>query len=304
MIISASRRTDIPAFFGEWMMKRISEGFFYRVNPFNAKQVSKVSLLPQDVQVIVFWSKNPKPFLKHIDALDRHGYRYYFQFTLNDYPTQFEPGVPPLGSRIDTFLRISERLGPDRVVWRYDPIMVSSISPMDDQLERISAIASQLKGAAKRLTVSFMDFYGKVERRLELLEKQHGITFTDITAPEHRDMLDLASRQLAEIARRNGMEIETCAEAVDLESCGITHGRCIDPAFIRRAWGIELPYKKDPNQRPECLCTQAVDVGMYNTCSFNCTYCYAIQSEKAVRAALKRHDPASPSLLYNYDPIP
>jgi len=140
VIISASRRTDIPAFFSEWFMKRIEEGVVCVADPFNPRQVGRYSLLAEDVDAIVFWSKNPCPLMARLSELDSRGYRYYFQFTLNDYPHLLEPNVPGLGERLDTLRTLSDRLGPERVVWRYDPIVVSSVTPTDYHLERLEGI--------------------------------------------------------------------------------------------------------------------------------------------------------------------
>ncbi|MNJ35213.1 hypothetical protein D3C77_299430 [compost metagenome] len=300
MIISASRRTDIPAFFGEWFMKRIEEGYFYRINPFNPNQVSGFSLKPEDVDVIVFWTKNPKPFIKHLKALDEKGYRYYFQFTLNDYPKALEPYVPSIGQRIDTFQTLSRQIGADKLVWRYDPILISSITPISYHLDKLQHLSSQFKGYTHKLVISFMDFYNKTEKKIERLEKEHQIRVSDITLPEHKEELEKFADAIREIAARNQIQVETCAEALDLDHCGISHGSCIDASLISRLFDLNLNYRKDNNQREACLCTESVDMGVYNTCKFNCVYCYAVQSESAVNKTLEKHNPDSPSLIHTY----
>ncbi|MCF6094772.1 DUF1848 domain-containing protein [Microaerobacter geothermalis] len=297
MIISASRRTDIPAFFGDWFMMRIEQGYFHRINPFNTKQVRRFSLLPDDLDAIVFWTKNPKPFLKHLNQLDGLGYRYYFQHTLNDYPEHFEPAMPSLSSRIETFKILSERLGPERVIWRFDPIIISSVTPMEYHLEKISYIAGKLKGYSGRLVISFLDFYGKVQTRLKALQNKYHLTFTDMTDPQFADELGFMAKEIKQIADHNKFQVVTCAEAVDLDRFGIEHGMCIDAGLIQSIFGMNIKYKKDKNQRDECLCTESVDMGAYNTCRFNCTYCYAVQSSQSVANTLKKHRPDSASLI-------
>lgn len=301
LIISASRRTDIPAFFGEWFMKRIEEGYFYRVNPFNTKQVSGFSLKPEDVDMIVFWTKNPRPFLKHLSTLDDKGYSYYFQFTLNDYPSEFEPNLPTLDNRVEVFKRLSEQIGSNRVIWRYDPIIISSLTPVEYHLQRIEALAQQLNSYTHRLVISFMDFYGKTENKIKKQPGLNDVSFTDITKPEYKEQLEGMAQQLSRIGHANGMQVETCAEAVELAHCGIQHGSCVDGELISGLLGRDIQAKKDKNQRGACQCVESVDVGVYNTCKFNCIYCYAVQSEEAVNKTLKHHDPDSPSLIYQYD---
>ncbi|GGG00761.1 DUF1848 domain-containing protein [Paenibacillus aceti] len=301
MIISASRRTDIPAFFGDWFMKRIEAGYFHRVNPFNTKQVSGFSLKPEDVDMIVFWTKNPRPFMRHLATLDAKGYNYYFQFTLNDYPSEFEPNLPTLDSRVEVFQKLSRQIGADRVIWRYDPIIISSLTPVEYHLQRIETLAQRLNSYTHRLVISFMDFYGKTENKIKKQPDLSEITFMDITKPEYETQLEEMARQLSRIGHANGMEVETCAEAVELAHCGIRHGSCIDGRLISNLLGREIGAHKDKNQRGACLCVESVDVGVYNTCRFNCMYCYAVQSEQAVEKTLLQHDPDSPSLIYRYD---
>src|SRR4030042_4778791 len=169
MIISASRRTDIPAFYSDWFINRIRAGWCFVPNPVNYHQLSFVPLIPEEVAAIVFWSKNPEPLIKHLDDLDRQGYRYYFQFTLNDYPIELEPALPPANVRIETFKQLSERLGSLRVIWRYDPIIISNQTPITYHLKKFSQISESLKGYTNRVMVSFVDYYRKTDSRLEKL---------------------------------------------------------------------------------------------------------------------------------------
>jgi DNA repair photolyase len=301
MIISASRRTDIPAFYSDWFMKRVREGFFHRVNPFNSNQVSGFSLKPEDVEAICFWTKNPRPLMKHLDELDRIGLNYYFQFTVNPYDRTFESNVPSMEERIVTFQELAGRIGPERVVWRYDPVILSSVTPIAWHLEQAEQIAGQLQDATRRLVFSFYDFYGKGQGRLNRALQGTGIALEDITAPEHRDVLDQIARGIRDIAERHGLQIFSCSEDIDLAPIGIQHGACIDGTLISRLFGVDASTKKDGNQREICGCVESADMGIYNTCRFRCAYCYANFNEGMIEGNVGRHHPDSPSLLGWYE---
>ena len=210
MIISASRRTDIPGLYSEWLMNRIRHGWCQVPNPMNYNQLSYVSLKPDDVDAIIFWSKNPAPMISYLSELDRRGFRYYFQFGINDYPKVLEPNIPSLNDRIKTFHTISNRLEPLRVIWRYDPIIITNRTSPNYHRERFSNIASALKGYTKRVMVSLVDFYQKTERRLSTLENE-GYWF-DRDAVGSQSIWELL-KDLSAIAKNNEMDIFTCAEA-------------------------------------------------------------------------------------------
>jgi len=301
MIISASRRTDLPAFYADWCMARIREGFFYRVNPFNSKQVTGISLKPEDVDAICFWTKNPGPLLQYLDELDSYGLNYYFQFTLNPYDKTFEPMVPLLEERIVTFRELAGRIGPDRVVWRYDPIILTSNTQVSWHLKQAEYIAAQLKGSTRRLVFSFYDFYGKGQGRLNKALQGTGINLEDITAPEHQAALQQIAEGFKSIADRHGLQIFTCSEEVDLAATGIQHGACIDGNLIRELFKIEATTKKDKNQRESCGCVESADMGIYNTCHFRCAYCYANFNEGMIEANCLKHYQDSPSLLDKHE---
>src|ERR1039457_1215982 len=297
MIISASRRTDIPAFYADSFIKRVREGYFYRVNPFNSKQVSGFSLKPEDVDAVCFWTKNPRPLMKHLDELDERGLNYYFQFTLNHYDAPFEPNVPPLQERIETMVELAGRIGPERVVWRYDPIILSSMTPVAWHLERAEEIASQVKDTTRRLVFSFYDFYGKGQGRLNKALEGTGIKLEDITAPEQKDDLDQVAKGFKEIADHHKLQIFSCSEDVDLAAIGIHHGACIDGNLIHDLFGVNVTSSKDKNQRESCKCVESADMGIYNTCHFRCTYCYANFNEGMIESNNRKHYLDSPSLL-------
>jgi DNA repair photolyase len=303
MIISASRRTDIPAYFSDWFMNRIRAGYFYRLNPFNAHQVKRINLKPKDVDIIVFWTKNPKPLIKHLLELDELGYRYYFQFTLNSYNHHIEPNVPPLAERIETFRRLGELVGPSRVIWRYDPIILSSETSFDFHAESIGNIASALNGSTNRLVISFLDFYGKVAGRLKDLERHCGISIHDIRDGVYRtELMELLS-QIKHIGDKNGLSIFSCAEDLDLSEYGILHGSCIDGALIQTLVERQASFANDKSQRGSCQCVESIDMGMYNTCSFKCKYCYASGNDKLIGLNLSKHNVDSASIIGDFGEV-
>ena len=204
MIISASGKTDIPAFYSEWFIRRIRAGYCLVPNPLNAKQVTYVSLCPDEVEAIVFWSKNPNPLIPYLEELDEMGFRYYFQFTLNDYPVSLEPGVPPLHNRLSTFLNLSRRIGTLRVVWRYDPIIISNSTPVEFHVEAFTRLAQTLRNATRRVMISIIDFHRGAERSLSNLEKKACISF-ERQVSSLQQMTELLET-LADIARNNNID--------------------------------------------------------------------------------------------------
>jgi hypothetical protein len=282
VVISASRRTDIPAFYADWFINRVRAGWCRVPNPFNSRQISEISLRPADVDAFVFWSKDPRPLIPYLDELDRLGYVYYFLFTLNDYPADLEPGVPDLDTRVATFRKLSERLGSDRVVWRYDPIIISTATTHQYHQKRFEALCGILAGSTRRVIVSLVDYYRKTERRLSKIEMD-GLEFDRDAAarPETRALLAAMSRT----ARDHGIEIQACAQAEDFPDEGVPAGSCIDAALIARL-DRPVPAKKDKGQREACLCIDSRDIGVNDTCLHGCRYCYATRDHDL---AVRRH---------------
>lgn len=292
MIISASRRTDIPAFYSEWFVNRVKAGFLLSRNPFNAHQTRKVSLLPEDVEAVVFWTRNPTKFLPYLPVIDAIGLQYYFQFTITGYPRDVEKSVPTPRRAIDTFISLSEKIGAGRVVWRYDPILVSNNLTIDEHKRLFEKIGQSLQGKTKRVVISFADFYKKTERNLKAVR---GSEFKDIIQ-EQESVLNLA-KFMSEAAESFGLKIQSCSEKVDLDSVGIPHGKCIDEVLLAEEFGLSINPKKDDGQREECGCIKSIDIGQYNTCLHGCSYCYATFSHTAVVENHKKHDPKSPYLI-------
>lgn len=301
MIISASRRTDIPAFYADWFMQRVREGYFYRVNPFNSRQVTGISLKAADVNAICFWTKNPRPLMPYLPELDALGLNYYFQFTLNPYDRTFEQNVPPLQERIQTMIELAGRIGPERIVWRYDPIILSSATPVEWHLEQVERLADLVLNSTRRLVISFCDFYGKGQGRLKKALSGTGITLEDITAAEQRETLEQVARGFKQVADRNNLQIFSCSEEVDLSVFGIEHGACIDGTLIRQLFGCSHVFARDRQQRATCGCAQAADMGSYNTCHYRCAYCYANFNEGMIESNSRKHFPESPVLLGRHE---
>lgn len=300
MIISASRRTDIPAFYHEWFMNRIEKGFLLSRNPFNHNQISRVSLLPIDVDAIVFWTRNPKFLMPSLETLNRLGFKYYFQYTVTGYPRSLERSVPKPLDAIRTFVQLSELIGKEKVVWRYDPILLSNIVDIDEHKRLFGKIAQLLAGRTERVVISFSDFYKKTERNLKAVD---GLIYSDIV-DEYSKLMDL-SQYMAKVANSHGMQIQSCAETVDTSEAGVSHGKCIDNELLFDVFGLALNSKKDQGQRDACGCVKSIDIGAYNTCLHECSYCYATFNKEVVLKNRKSHDPNSPFLIggvENVDP--
>lgn len=285
MILSVSRRTDIPNYYSDWFFNRIKEGFVCVRNPMNPHQVSRIPITPDVVDCIVFWTKNPEPMLDRLHELS--GYEYYFQFTLTCYGSDIEPGVPHKREKmISVFRRLSENIGAERLVWRYDPILFNENYTPEYHVRAFSQIAEALSGHTKKCVISFVDEYAKNKKKLKHL---------GIYAPTEEEIYEFAGI-LSGIARKNGMQIGSCAEQMDLSKCGITHNSCIDKAMIESLLGCSLKGRKDTNQRLECGCMESVEIGTYNTCKNGCAYCYANESMDAVTNTCRRYHPLSPIL--------
>lgn len=291
MIVSASRRTDIPSYYSDWFFNRIQEGFVYVRNPMNIHQISKISLSPDVVDGIVFWTKNPSPMLERLKELDNQ-YMYYFQFTVNSYGKDIEPNVPNKNDEIlPTFKKLSSMIGPDRIIWRYDPILLSGKYTIDYHEHYFTELAKRLSGYTKKCVISFVDLYRNTQSNTKNL---------GLTPMGTKEMHELAKR-LVDIANRNNLIVESCAEKINLEQFGIQHGHCIDCNLFEKLLGCKLDLEKDKNQREECGCMASIDIGMYNTCKNGCKYCYANFSSNTVEKNYSNHDPLSPLISGSVD---
>ena len=283
MILSVSRRTDIPNYYSEWFFYRIKEGYLYVRNPINFHQISKISLSPELVDCIVFWTKNPKPMLNRLVELK--DYHYYFQFTLTGYGKDIEPNVPHKKKEmIPIFQELSDKIGSERVIWRYDPILLTERYTTEYHIKAFEEIARELEGYTKKVVISFVDMYGKM--------KHKGVYFNEMKEEECRFLAE----KMSEIARAHHMEIASCAEKIDLRECGVKHNSCIDKELIEEIIGCQLNVNKDKNQRAACGCVESIEVGTYDTCLNGCRYCYANKSEKQIKNTISSYNPLSPLL--------
>ena len=289
MIISCSRRTDIPALYSDWFFHRLSEGYVLVRNPVNPRQVRYVSMASPDVDCIVFWTKDPSTMLDRLHLLK--DYHYYFQFTLTPYDKDIEPNLPPKAEIVDTFLRLSETIGKKQIIWRYDPILLSANIDIDYHVDRFAGIAKQLSGYTQMCIISFMDMYRHI---------RNGMSGLLVRPPDESEMRALA-KQLARIAQSHSMRVTTCAEQIDLTDFGIEHGKCIDDLLISELTGTKLNPAKDKYQRKFCRCLASIDIGEYNTCRHGCRYCYANVSKKKIELNRSLHNAQSPLLIGEID---
>ncbi len=337
VIVSASRSTDIPAFYADWFMERLKAGYVVWVNPFNQRP-SYVSL--KKARVIVFWTKDPRRLMRHLPKLDDLGLNYYFQYTLNDYENEhFEPNVPGLQGRIDTFKKLSELLGPQRVIWRFDPLILTQDLKVETLLNKISALSEKLCGLTTKLVFSFVDVKDYLKVRNNLIRTGFYTKENVYSAePDAEQRLELV-KGLAELRdnwKKRGWNftLATCAEGFDYQAFGIEHNRCIDAELMSSVFSddtklmtylngfkpaprqidifdsLENQFNlqedvptfdyhklKDKGQREECGCIESKDIGMYNTCAHNCIYCYANTSEEKVASNRKLFLLTSSSLI-------
>lgn len=286
MIISASRRTDIPSFYSEWFFNRVREGFVYVRNPMNIHQIGKISLSHDVVDGIVFWTKNPIPMIDRLNEIEN--YSYYFQFTLNAYGKDVEPNIPSKNYVIiPAFKLLSQMIGKSRIIWRYDPIFINAKYTIEYHLKYFELLSDKLAGYTEKCTVSFVDLYKTTKHNMLPLN----IVDTSISQKE-----ELMGR-FSQIAAEHGIYIDTCAEDIDLTALGIQHACCIDKDRFERIGGYTLDIEKDKNQRSECRCITSIDIGAYNTCKNGCLYCYANYSYRTVMKNSFLHNPNSPLLF-------
>lgn len=286
MIISASRRTDIPSYYSEWFFNRIKEGYVYVRNPMNPRRVSEVSLSPEVVDGIVFWTKNPTPMLSRLDELK--DYTYYFQFTLNPYGSDVEKNLPSKNEVIiPAFQKLSSAIGKERVVWRYDPILLSEKYTLQYHVENFRLLCDKLSDDTEKCTISFMDLYKNIQRRIFPLK------IITLSLGQMEELMG----SFCEIAKEHGIYLDTCAEEIDLSKFGIKHASCVDARRLERIGNYKLDIAKDKNQRAACGCVASIDIGAYNTCQNGCVYCYANFGKTLVDACHARHVDTSP-LLY------
>ena len=305
IIISASRSTDIPTFYSDWFISRWEAGYIKWTNPFNGQPLY-VSF--KNTRLVVFWTKNPRPMFKHLDYLDKNIPNYYFQFSLNDYDKErYEAKVPSVESRIKTFKELSQRLGKKRVVWRYDPLILTKDIDVNELLKRVKNIGDQIHEFTEKLVFSFVDIdiYKKVENNL----KKEDVPYIEWTTQNMEEF----AKGISQINKDWGLQLGTCSEKIDLDKYGIVHNKCIDDDLMIDLFshdsqlmdflGVEIKQAdlfsdgeiiktrnlKDKGQREDCGCIMAKDIGAYNTCPHECNYCYANASKEVAKKNYQRY---------------
>ena len=331
IIISASRSTDIPAFYAKWFINRLRKGYCVWFNPFNRKPLY-ISFAK--TRVVVFWTKNPEPIMPYLHELDERGIHYYFQVTLNDYVEEgFEPGVGSVRHRIEVFKKLSDMIGKEKVIWRFDPLVLTKELTPRRLLTKIYHIGNELKGYTNKLVFSFIDVkeYRKVQNNLVKETPYFTKDNVELAEPQGARMNELVEglAKLRDHWKQEGWDITlaTCGEKVDLDAYGIEHNRCIDGELMKRIFSNDkelfyylhtgkwpernlfgevppLPPKtknatqmKDKGQRLVCGCMISKDIGMYNTCRHFCVYCYANTSKELVIINKQKHNDNSESII-------
>jgi DNA repair photolyase len=319
IIISASRSTDIPAFHAKWFFNRLERGYVTWINPFNRKTPSYISFA--NTRVVVFWTKNPKPIIQYLPELDKRNINYYFQYTVNDYDKEgFEPNVPNLEKRIQTFIDLSEKIGKEKVIWRFDPLILT------DNLTKVWYLGNKLIHYTNKLVFSYADImeYKRVQnnliREIDFFTKNN-IEQAEFTKEKKIEFAEGMQKILIEWKKINpDFTIATCGEDIHLEKYDIEHNKCIDDDLMIKLFshdkklmdflgytppdntlfGVQTrPNLKDKGQRLACGCIFSKDIGSYNTCNNLCVYCYANTSRKVVEKNLKLLSPDSESILPN-----
>lgn len=285
MIISASYRTDIPAFYGEWFEKRLEAGYCSVANPYNRRQVRRVRLLPEDVDGFVFWTRNLGPFMGRLSRVADLGRPFVVQQTVTGYPRKLEPAAVGAAEAVRQIRAVAEAFGPKAAVWRYDPILFTSLTPPEFHLENFSRLAGALEGATDEVVISFAQVYRKAARNLDLAARNFGFTWTD---PPDGAKLDLAAR-LVEIAKSRGMSLSVCSQRKYIVP-GAKAARCVDARRLAAIGGRPIRARLKGN-RPDCGCYEAVDIGEYDTCPAGCAFCYAVLRREIALRRRESHDP-------------
>jgi len=309
-VVSASRRTDIPALYADWLFNRIRAGYCMVPNPFSGKPY-RVSLRPEDVLAWVFWSKNPAPLVARLDDLDRLGYRYYFQLTINAYGNRFERSTPPAELAVETARRLSRRLGPDFVVWRYDPIVETSLTPWSWHVGEFKRLSSSLSGMVRTGVFTFVNLYRRARVRLDEQAHSQNFHYRFLSIDEAESArsrrgtpyavaeLKERSEELGLIARDYGIQLQSCCLASIVDpGRNVGQARCVDPALVEKLCGHPVRLRAK-STREGCACAESKDIGAYETCTHGCgaTYCYAVRDHERAVENRRAHDSQGEALV-------
>ncbi len=289
MIISASYRTDIPAFYGDWFQSRLDAGFCRTVNPYG-RQIHTVRLDADAVSGFVFWTKNLGPFRSVLDDVRGRGFPFVVQYTINGYPRALETSVTDAGRAIDHMRALAREFGPRAGVWRYDPVVATSLTPPDWHVGNFTRLADKLAGATDEVVISFAHVYRKTRLNMDAASRFHGFSWDD---PPDDDKRALAAR-LAAIAAERGIGLTVCSQEAYLVP-GAAAARCIDADRLSDVAGRAVAARRKGN-RPGCMCAESRDIGDYDTCPHGCVYCYAVRTRALARRRHGAHDPNNPFL--------
>jgi hypothetical protein len=296
MIISASYKTDIPAFYAEWFLNRLNAGFARTVNPYS-RRIQTVPLTPDTVDGFVFWTRNVGPFFGVLDEVRRRGFPFVVQYTITGYPRALDQATIPADQAIDHLHRLSRRFGKAVSVWRYDPVVITSSTPAAWHVETFARLSQAIAGAVDEVVLSFAHVYRKTARNLDAAARLSGFQWSD---PSPTEKVALLSR-LAAVAAKHGLRASLCGQP-DLLAAGLTdrlrEARCIDAARLERAsgYGARVIQAARKPHRARCGCFSSRDIGDYDTCPHGCVYCYAVSSRAGAKARLARHDPGGAGL--------
>lgn len=290
MIISASYKTDIPAFYGEWFMNRLHAGYCLVPNSYNGS-VRRVSLRPDDVDGFVFWTKNAGPLMKKLPEIQRLGYPFVLQYTINSYPRSLEQAVVRPGKAVADIRRVSERFGPRVCVWRYDTIIDSSLTGRDHHVRSFSRTAALLEGSVDEVVVSFARFYRKTIRNLNAAAAKNEFSWNE---PDDEWKKSLVC-ELAGIAASHRMRLTVCGQPQQVPP-GCDEARCVDAGRLADVSGRPVQARAR-GTREGCACFEMCDIGEYDTCPHGCAYCYAVESRSLAIRRHARHDPMGDSIL-------
>jgi hypothetical protein len=282
MIVSASYRTDIPAFYGRWFLHRLAEREAWVRNPYGGRPY-RVSLAPEDVDGFVFWTRNLAPFAEGLAAVEARGNAYVVQYTITGMPAALEVGVPPAGHGVEQIARLASRRGRPAAVWRYDPILFTSLTPPDWHRRNFATLASRIAPYVDEVTVSFATIYRKTARNLIKAAADHDFSWREPEADEQRQFV----RELAELAAEQGLKLTLCSQP-HLEGPGVAGAACIDLQRLSRVADQEIHGRRKGN-RPGCLCAESRDIGAYDTCAHGCVYCYAVSAKSKAERAVRHH---------------
>ncbi len=282
MILQTGMRTDIPAFYSEWFMNRIREGYVFVRNPYHMEQVTRYEINPEVIDLIAFCSKNPSPMMPHIERLKEYG-QYWF-VTITPYGKELEPNVPSKADVIKYFKKLSDMVGIHSMGWRYDPILINSKYTVNYHITAFERMAKQLSGYTETCIISFVDLYEKVK-----------INAPEILAVAIEEQITIA-KAFSEIGKSYAITIKGCHENKELARYGIDMSGCLNQAVYEKALGISLNLPKKKSQR-DCNCFFGTDIGAYNSCGHFCRYCYANANVQSVKRNMMHHNPNSPFLI-------